>query len=345
MDILINLSVHYPAMQIWSKHVREKLKDIDEFLLEQYKQSREEKKRDWRTYEEQYALRIKEAMKELAPLINEAVDSIRIEKGRGRQHGLTLKQRVTLLLLQRLFGESNRMMASMLAIFSALSGIDVSYKTVERLYSDPEVELALHNLHVLILRKKGVDDIEASGDGTGYSLTIKKNYASETEKRNDEVKETKNDRKMSFAYSFKLMDIKTKMYVAYGTSLKSEREAYARARLMLKGVGIHLNSISLDRYYSHPLDVDSFGKTKVYIIPRKDAILKGSWKWKRTMFEFVEETLSYLGHYYQRESSENGWSVDKRRFGWDIAQRREDRIDRADFCTTVWHNLFQLGGD
>lgn len=332
-------------MRIWSKHIREKLKDIDVFLLEQYKQNKGEKKRDWRTYEQQYALRIKEAMKQLVPLINEAVDSICVERKRGRKHGLTLKQRITLLLLQRLFSESNRMMASMLAIFSALSGVDVSYKTIERLYSDPEVELALHNLHILILRKKGVNDIEASGDGTGYSLTITKHYASETEKRKDDAKETKDDAKLAFTYSFKLMDVKTKMYVAYGTSLKSEKEAFTRAKFMLDGIGVHLKSVSLDRYYSLPSYVDAFGETKVYIIPRKDATLKGSWKWKRTMFEFVGDTLSYLGHFYQREHSENGWSVDKRRFGWDITQRREERIDRADFCTTVWHNLFQLGGD
>ena len=57
-----------------------------------------------------------------------------------------------------------------------LSGIDVSYKAVERLYSDEEVVLAIHNLHILILRKKGVERSDATGDGTGYSLTVKKNY-------------------------------------------------------------------------------------------------------------------------------------------------------------------------
>jgi transposase len=73
-----------------------------------------------------------------------------------------------------MFGKSNRLMASMIAIFSLLSGIDVSYKTIERLYSDPEVEMAIHNLHVLLLKKKGVNNVAVSGDGTGYSLTIKK---------------------------------------------------------------------------------------------------------------------------------------------------------------------------
>ena len=36
--------------------------------------------------------------------------------------------------------------------------------------------LGVHNLHALILKKKGVTASDATGDGTGYSLTIKKNY-------------------------------------------------------------------------------------------------------------------------------------------------------------------------
>lgn len=326
-----------------SKEIRERLKDIDDFLLEQYKELHPEEKRDWRTYEEQYAVRIKEAMKQLKPLIDEAVDTIQIRAGPGAPHALTLKQRVLLLLLQRLFQQSNRMMASMLAIFSILSGIDVSYKTIERLYSDEEVEMALHNLHVLILKKKGVKDVDAAGDGTGYSLSIRKHYASETEKRKDDVKEANAAEKMAFVYSFKLIDIKTKMYVVYGTSFKSEKQAYDRAMKMLDEVGLTLKSVRLDRYYSFPSYVDRFGKAKVYIMPRKNATLNGSWKWKRTMFDFVVNTTEYLGEFYQREHSENSWSVDKRRFGWDIAQRREDRVDTADFCTTIWHNMFQLG--
>ena len=60
-----------------------------------------------------------------------------------------------MLLIKQLVGESNRMFANMLAVYSMLFGIDVPYKTVERLYSDDEVMMAIHNLHVLILKKKG----------------------------------------------------------------------------------------------------------------------------------------------------------------------------------------------
>ena len=42
----------------------------------------------------------------------------------------------------------------MLVIFSMLSGIDMSYKTIERFYSDDEVIAAIYNLHFLILKEK-----------------------------------------------------------------------------------------------------------------------------------------------------------------------------------------------
>ena len=137
-------------------------------------QKEEGKKRDWRTYEEKLARRIRNGMMQLEPLIDEAIETLHVERGRGRKPSLTLKQKVTILLIKRLFEQSNRSMSSMLFVFTLLTGIDVSYKTIERLYSDPEVYLALCNLHQLILKKKSVEECDTCGDGTGYSLTISK---------------------------------------------------------------------------------------------------------------------------------------------------------------------------
>jgi Transposase len=98
-----------------------------------------------------------------------------------------------------------------------ISGIDISYKTVERLYSDELVMMALHNMQVLSL-KKGIRESDATGDGIVYSMTVK-NYESYAQELKDKAKENRNDdkgkqsakkRKM-FAYSFRLMDLKTKM--------------------------------------------------------------------------------------------------------------------------------------
>ena len=295
-------------------------------------------------------------MKDLEPLIEEAVSTIRIVHGPGHPHSLSLEQRVKLLMIKQLVGESNRMFATMLDTFSMVSGIDVSYKTVERLYSDEEIVLAIHNLHILILKKNGVSGSRSTGDGTGYSTTVKKNYESYAQKLKDRAKEdsgngreehggkaSKIHKKKLFAYSFKIMDLDTKMYTAYGSSMKSEREAYDRAMDLLSTLGLEMDSIRLDRYYSSPSYVDKLGDTKVFVIPKKNATLNGSQKWKDTMKEFVADTMSYLEQYHQRSNSESGFAADKKRLGWNVAQRRDDRIDNALFCTGVWHNLFNMG--
>ncbi len=75
-----------------SEDIRKRLKDIDEFLLNQYKESKKIEKRDWRTYEQQLTNRIKEAIRNLEPLINEATN-IKIHRGSGRPPSLDLKQR------------------------------------------------------------------------------------------------------------------------------------------------------------------------------------------------------------------------------------------------------------
>jgi transposase len=244
-------------------------------------------------------------------------------------------------------------MSAMLTLFSLLSDVDVSYKTIERLYSDEEVALVLHNLHMLILQEKGVKESDTTGDGTGYTLTIKKHYASEVEKHKDKAKDSTKltgackQKKKLFVYSFALMDFKTRMYIAYGTSFKSEREAYNRAIFMAQGTGIKLKSIRLDRYYSaqkYARELDkTFKDTTLYLIPKKNATIKGPWNWKRTLARFKENVISYLEEYFQRNQSESGFSEDKRRFGWKISQRKTNTINTACALTTIWHNLLWLG--
>lgn len=329
---------------IRTEELRKRLKFVEEFLMVEYRLEHPEKKRDWRTYEQQLMYKIKEAIRNLEPLVEEAIAAIKIEKGQGRNSELTIKQKVILLLIKKIFDRSNRNMSSMMALFSLLSGIDVSYKTVERLYSDPEVDMALHNLHMLILKKKGINNVDASADGTGYSLTVKKHYSTECTKRKNKIKEGNKDKKgkRQFVYSFKILDLKTWLYIAHGVSFKSEKEACDKAKEMLGKTGIELISIRLDKYYSTQSSVDSFGNTKVYILPKKNASVKGSLKWKKTMEEYVCNTLAYLEQYYKRQNSESGFSQDKKWFGWKVEQRREDRIGTAISCSNILHNLFNF---
>lgn len=339
-------------MRVKTKEVREVVRVLDE-IIEHYKEQKENKKRDWKTYEEKVASRIKTAIKELSPLVDEAVSifhSHREEK-RGNKPKLALKQKAILLLTQRLIEKSNRNMANMLTMFSLLTGIDISYKAVERLYSDLGVILALHNLHTLLLQKAGVKEADCGGDGTGYSLTIRVHYASAAQRLKEKAKTAKNISKKKrriFAYSFCLMDLKTRMYVAYGSSFDSEKDAFLSAIKMAEQSGIVVSSIRLDRYYSGQSYVEiiikELGNVKITLIPKKNATVAGSWEWKRMLYDFVTDPIAYLEEYFQRTQSESGFAEDKKRTGWMITQRRIDRVDTAIFCNVLWHNLFWLGG-
>lgn len=322
------------------KAVKLKLKHLDAFLLKQYKDQFEIKHKNSKNYEKDFTRKIKLAIKNLNPLIEKATKFLIVDDKTGRPSKISLKQKLTLILLKQLIGKSNRMMTNLLDIFFMMFGVDVSYKTIERLYSDYDVKLALFNLDILILKEKNINEIDASGDATGYSLTIKTHYQAYASKLKEKSKVS--DGKMNFVYNFALLDLDSKMYVCYGSSLKSEKDAYNKSKLMLEKIGIRLKSIRLDRYYSNAIDVNHYKNCKIYFIPKKNVTMQHGLYWNERLTEFVDDTFGYLKEYYRRNNSENAFSVDKKFFGWKINQKREDRIDTAIFCKVIWRNLFQL---
>ena len=334
-----------------TKEVRGIVRILDD-IVKEYKEEHPEKERNWRTYEQRVAERLKTAFRELKPLVHEAASSIRFVSGenRGAKPILNVEQRTLAVLIKHLVGKSNRSMAAMFVVFSLLSDIDVSYKTVERFYSDPEVIAVLYNLHVLILKKKGVKEIDGSGDGTGYSLTIKTHYASAAQKLKDKIKDASNqsgkDHKL-FVYSFNLIDIKTRMYAGFGTSFKSEKDAFEKALRIAKETGIPIKSVRLDKYYSAEAYVklcqEYLGKVKTFIIPKSNIATLGVGEWSRMIYRFTEDTKGFLEEYFQRNQSESGIAEDKKRTGWRLGQKRPDRIDTANMLTSLWHNLYWLG--
>jgi len=74
-------------MKITTKEVRDVTSVIDD-IIEEYKEKSTSEKRDWRTYEQRVAKRLRTAFKELKPLVQEAVESINVVK--GEKEGLSL---------------------------------------------------------------------------------------------------------------------------------------------------------------------------------------------------------------------------------------------------------------
>lgn len=73
-------------------------------------------------------------------------------------------------------------------------------------------------------------------------------------------------RKRLFAYSLFLTDLKTRMYVAFDSTMKSEKEACDRALALLRTAGIVLDSLALDRYHYYQSYMDDFKWAKMFLI-------------------------------------------------------------------------------
>ena len=119
---------------------------------------------------------------------NEQIDVVP-SKRLGRPPKLPVVKRVLILLLKDIFQLSNRKMATLLPFFKALNDVEISYKTVERIYSDKIVHMVLHNMHQILVADKKIESTNSCGDGTGYSLSVTKHY------RNEREKDLKNKRK------------------------------------------------------------------------------------------------------------------------------------------------------
>jgi transposase len=339
-------------------------KQFDEFkqelpaIIDAYKKEfSKQKPTNYKTYEKQWANRLRTALEELKTVIDQAEKSVRIKpKHFGRPPKAQAKQKVLILLAKDLAQFSGRKMANLLALFSLFDDVDVSYKTIERAYSDPMVRLIIHNIFVILVKSKAITQADLTGDGTGYSLTITKHYRSVRETSGDAVKvaesksakaepQTKQDKRRLFTYAFALMDLESHMYVGYGASLKSEKAAFEAALDIMRECGVEARSVRLDQYYAGQSTAAAFARdTAMYLIPKSNATIKGSYAWKDMIRDLISYPFLFLGEYFRREHSESGFSADKRCCGWKIWQRRDDRIHTATMCKGVWHNLLWLGG-
>lgn len=311
--------------------------DLDS-LVEHYKKKYSVRdNRDWKGYETEYKDRLNTAANEVRPIIKAAAAPLVKNNRRiGRPWKTSIEDKVLILLLKDIFDTSNRKTAQLLPLFGKLRGVSTTYKTVERLYSDPLVSMVLHNMFVIMIKKKRIKNVDLSGDGTGYGLTIKKHYSSNIKKSNG--------KKKIFAYAFAFMDLRTKMYVGYGTGTRSETEAFNSAREMMTSLGIEVDSVRLDRYYTYKSIVEKFGpNTRFYILPKKNTTVNGGKRWHEILRNLIYDTMAFLKEYYKRENSESGFASDKKSNGWQVWQRRYDRIATSVMCKGVWHNLLLLG--
>ena len=312
-------------------------KDLDK-LVELYKEKYSiDKKRDWQEYEKGYSERLRIAAREIRSIVAEANYLLLLNlKCIGRKSAINYTDKTVILLLKDIFEISNRKMARFLAFFSAFTGIEVSYKTVERLYSDPIIMMTVYNMFKVMVRRKDIKHANISGDGTGYSLTVTKHYSTNVRKQENG--------KRTFAWAFAFLDLDTNMYVGFGSGMRSEKEAFNNAKWMMDDLGITIDTARLDRYYTYQTITEEFDNdTKLYLLPKSNTTINGTPKWHGIWKSIMRDTMSYFQEYYKREGSESGFAADKKSNGWKVWQKRDDRIATSIMCKGAWHNLLWVG--
>jgi transposase len=304
---------------------REKISKEAEEILEEMGQMY-----DFAEYERRRE-KVEERIRNFPSYVKKAVSMITIAKTAGRPKKLDLVKRTHLFFLVRMLNKSNRDTKALLgSLLQPFIEDDISYKYVERLYSNEQVEMVLHNVFMLMLNKEGVSG-KFAGDGTGYSLLITKHYRTNPKKKAKD-----------YRYVFRMVDLETGLYVGIGYSTKSEMDAFHKAMKMVKDCGIQIDQICLDKYYSSRKVLKLFGKrTSVYVLPKKN-ISKIGLKWAKIFRKILEDPVQYLKTYFQRNLSEAAFSADKRRFGWVLRQKREDRQEMAMFSIALLHNIFTV---
>ena len=308
-----------------AKKAHELLEVLDD-VREEYFRGRE-KEYPYSEWEAKRAV-VKERLKRLPEYLRKASEALATQgDARGRPEKLQLEKKAFLFLLTRMLRKSNRGMEEVLELFQPLFDFDVSYKYIERLYSDEEVKLVLHNLFILLVQSEGTSG-NFSGDGTGYSLKVEHHYRTQPRKKGKK-----------YLFSFALLDLRTGMYVASGFSRKSEMDAFRKSFVFLEKLGIRVDSVRLDKYYSSRKVLRMFGKkVSVFVIPKKNIAHIGS-EWLRVFKRIMESPFAFLNGYFLRNASEGGFSSDKRRYGGGIMQKLEDRQENALFSLALLHNI------
>jgi len=294
----------------------------------------EPKKPFTKKYDKKKRTQLKGVLTQINEDAEKAVEKINIKYTTGRP----MKDRIQLAkihLFQNYFNLTNRDAEAFADLFLLNGKQTYSYKTIERAFEDPVVAMILHNIYVISCGEKR--EFDGSGDGTGTSLTITKHYR--TDRLNDLKNNEETYKRKEYVYSVAIVDLKTNIYVGYATGFKSEKELFVEAITMVKKNGFKIKSIVLDKYYSYQSIFEYFDEdTKVIILPKSNATIKGPKKWKEMLKHYIRYPFGYLKRYFKREISEANFSRDKKKHG-KIRQKITCRILTASLDRGILHNL------
>jgi transposase len=256
-------------------------------------------------------------------LIGEAVDeaSLRIRGGRSCWNAYPKGLLAKLILTQQYDGRCNRVGVGLLQLFRERLSVEadhvgLSYKTLERSYSDIMVIAILNE--VFFLTQKPVQALEArfAVDGTCFPTTIKANWESAKKRfiKNPKPGGRRFFEKavMSCGTSFKIISAFAVASTPYANDSPYLKPILAQIRQLYDDVSL----VVADPAFLSRENCASIAQlgAKPRIMPKGNVSLKakGFKAWRDMLIDFTHETESWLRDYHTRSIAETVSSTMKR---------------------------------
>ena len=282
-----------------------------------------------------------------------------VKRGAGRPP-VPSSDIVKVMLMQAYFGMPNRIARGFLRLFGEKLGISsgFSYKTIERGYDPERTKKLLDEVHRIMNETGNSMENVFSTDGTGDPNTMKVNYESKRSQQRIERKKNNDKResdafphtkgKHDFQYSSFSVGVHTKIISGFFTTddhsigeLSLFPGIMAQTVEMCPQIEIMLG----DALYSNRKMcsiVDAYG-IKPYFLPKVNATFraKGVASWKAMLYEFIEETQSWMAQYHMRSISESVNSMMKRKMPAKMRKKLPQRKKTEESLKIYMHNLRQ----
>jgi transposase len=325
-------------------------------------EKRESKKRNWSSYDDAQVNEIADVLETIRDIVDMAASNLPEKKKTAGRPPVPASDVVKVMLMQAYFGMPNRIAEGFLRLFGEKLGISssFSYKTIERGYDPDRTKELLDEVHRIMNLSGNPEENIFSTDGTGDPATMKVNYESRRSLQRQEKEKHKTDDKEKsdafpstkgkhdFQYSVFSAGVHTKMIAGFATtdnhsigelshfpSIMSQTMDLAPGIEEMLGDALYSNRKMCSITQSYGIDQ--------YFLPKTNASFraKGVASWKAMLYDFADNTQSWLEHYHMRSISECVNSMMKRKMPVKIRKKLPQRKKTEETLKINMHNLRQ----
>ena len=290
---------------------------------------------------------------EVIQLIGRVADeaSIRVHDSRGCWNAYPKEVLAKLILTQQYDGRCNRVSVGLLRLFTERLGVEathtgLSYKTLERSYSDPSVVAILNEVFFLTQKPVKMREDGFAVDGTCFSTTIKANWESAkkrfTKKEGGKTRRVFEKAVLACGTSFKIIS----GFAVASTPYANDSPYLKPILRQIVQLYDHVRLIAADSAFLSRENCASIAEldAKPRIMPKGNVSLKakGFKAWRDMLIKFTNETESWLRDYHTRSVMETINSTMKRVAPTPLRKRLTLRLATEILARICVYNLRQL---